>query len=74
MTIIDGIPRSLSELNSRPSRWCIRVPRENEYCVTIPPGVDFALIAGICICFDEAKNDDHGGASGSCSGCGGGGG
>ena len=32
MTINDGIPRSLSELNSRPSRWCIRVPRENEYC------------------------------------------
>ena len=31
MTINDGLPRSLSELNSRPSRWCIRVPRENEY-------------------------------------------
>ena len=33
MTINDGLPRSLSELNSRPSRWCIRVPRENEYSI-----------------------------------------
>lgn len=27
------------------------------YFVTVSPGVDLALIAAICICFDEAKND-----------------
>jgi hypothetical protein len=25
--------------------------------VTVAPGVDLALVAAICICFDEAKND-----------------
>ncbi|GFZ46578.1 hypothetical protein JCM24511_03798 [Saitozyma sp. JCM 24511] len=27
------------------------------YFVTVAPGVDLALIAAICICFDEAKNE-----------------
>lgn len=27
------------------------------YYVTCAPGVDLALIAAICICFDEAKNE-----------------
>ncbi|WVN85487.1 uncharacterized protein L203_100633 [Cryptococcus depauperatus CBS 7841] len=27
------------------------------YFVTVAPGVDLALIAAICICFDEVKND-----------------
>ena len=41
MTINDGLPRSLSELNSRPSRWCIRVPRENEYVlIDMPASVE----------------------------------
>lgn len=28
-----------------------------QYFVTVAPGVDLALVAAICICFDEAKND-----------------
>ncbi|ORY32262.1 tubby C-terminal-like domain-containing protein [Naematelia encephala] len=28
------------------------------YFVTVAPGVDLALIAAICICFDEAKNEN----------------
>lgn len=28
-----------------------------QYFVTVSPGVDLALIAAICIAFDEAKND-----------------
>ncbi|WVQ85740.1 hypothetical protein IAT38_007907 [Cryptococcus sp. DSM 104549] len=27
------------------------------YFVTVAPGVDLALVAAICICFDEAKNE-----------------
>ncbi|KAK8865575.1 hypothetical protein IAR55_000719 [Kwoniella newhampshirensis] len=29
------------------------------YFVTVAPGVDLALIAAICICFDEAKNEQN---------------
>ena len=30
-----------------------------QYFVTVAPGVDLALVAAICICFDEAKNDKN---------------
>lgn len=30
---------------------------QDTYIVTVPPGVDMALIAGLCICFDEKNND-----------------
>ena len=30
---------------------------DSQYFVTVAPGVDLALVAAICICFDEAKND-----------------
>lgn len=30
-----------------------------KYAVTVAPGVDLALIAAICICFDEAKNEKN---------------
>jgi uncharacterized protein YxjI len=29
-----------------------------QYYVTVAPGVDLALIAAVCICFDEIKHDD----------------
>jgi hypothetical protein len=28
-----------------------------QYFMTVAPGVDLALMAAICICFDEAKNE-----------------
>ncbi|WVR05557.1 hypothetical protein IAU60_002576 [Kwoniella sp. DSM 27419] len=30
-----------------------------KYAVTVAPGVDLALIAAVCICFDEAKNENN---------------
>ncbi|WWD05355.1 hypothetical protein V865_003428 [Kwoniella europaea PYCC6329] len=33
---------------------------QQTYFVTVAPGVDLALIAAICICFDEAKNENSG--------------
>ncbi|KAJ5358200.1 hypothetical protein N7541_005358 [Penicillium brevicompactum] len=30
---------------------------QDTYRVTVAPGVDMALIAGLCICFDEKNND-----------------
>ncbi|OQE28373.1 hypothetical protein PENSTE_c003G09566 [Penicillium steckii] len=30
---------------------------QDTYIVTVAPGVDMALIAGLCICFDEKNND-----------------
>ncbi|WVF71015.1 hypothetical protein IAT40_005811 [Kwoniella sp. CBS 6097] len=33
---------------------------QQTYFVTVAPGVDLALIAALCICFDEAKNEDNG--------------
>ncbi|KAL3488019.1 tubby C-terminal-like domain-containing protein [Aspergillus germanicus] len=30
---------------------------QDTYVVTVAPGVDTALIAGLCICFDEKNND-----------------
>ncbi|WRT66012.1 uncharacterized protein IL334_002963 [Kwoniella shivajii] len=32
---------------------------QQTYYVTVAPGVDLALIAAICICFDEAKNEGN---------------
>ncbi|WVW80493.1 hypothetical protein I302_102477 [Kwoniella bestiolae CBS 10118] len=32
---------------------------QQTYFVTVAPGVDLALIAAICICFDEAKNENN---------------
>ena len=29
-----------------------------QYFVTVAPGVDLSLMAAICICFDEAKNEN----------------
>ncbi|KIR67423.1 hypothetical protein I314_01839 [Cryptococcus bacillisporus CA1873] len=29
------------------------------YFVTVAPGVDLSLIAAVCICFDEAKNEEN---------------
>lgn len=29
------------------------------YFVTVAPGVDLALMAAVCICFDEAKNEKN---------------
>lgn len=31
------------------------IPRQ--YCLTVAPNVDISLMAAICICFDEIKND-----------------
>ena len=30
---------------------------QDTYNVTVAPGVDMALVAGLCICFDEKNND-----------------
>lgn len=30
-----------------------------QYFVTCAPGVDLSLMAAICICFDEAKNEHN---------------
>lgn len=30
---------------------------KDNYSVIVAPGVDMALIAGLCICFDEKNND-----------------
>ncbi|OCF42855.1 hypothetical protein I317_03332 [Kwoniella heveanensis CBS 569] len=34
---------------------------QQTYFVTVAPGVDLALIAALCICFDEAKNENNNG-------------
>jgi len=34
-------------------------PANDQYNVTIAPGVDASLIAAVCICFDEVENEDH---------------
>lgn len=31
-----------------------------QYCLTVAPNVDISLMAAICICFDEIKNDAGG--------------
>lgn len=28
-----------------------------QYCLTVAPNVDISLMAAICVCFDEIKND-----------------
>jgi len=33
------------------------------YAVVVAPGVDLALAAALCICFDEKNNDEHGGGN-----------
>jgi len=38
--------------------WKIVINTDNQYFVTVAPGVDLALMAAICICFDEAKNEN----------------
>lgn len=35
---------------------------QNEYGLTVAPGVDFALMAALCVCFDELNNEPSGGA------------
>lgn len=30
---------------------------QNEYGLTVAPGVDFALMAALCVCFDELNNE-----------------
>lgn len=30
-----------------------------QYFVMVAPGVDLALIAAVCICFDESKNENN---------------
>ena len=30
---------------------------QDSYRVIVAPGVDMALVAGLCICFDEKNND-----------------
>lgn len=30
-----------------------------QYFVTCAPGVDLSLMAAMCICFDEAKNENN---------------
>lgn len=32
---------------------------QDTYVVTVAPGADMALIAGLCICFDEKNNDQR---------------
>ena len=33
---------------------------QNEYGLTVAPGVDFALMAALCVCFDEFNNESSG--------------
>ncbi|KAG8162343.1 hypothetical protein KVR01_008108 [Diaporthe batatas] len=36
---------------------------QNEYSLTVAPGVDFALMAALCVCFDEFNNDSAAGGA-----------
>jgi uncharacterized protein YxjI len=36
---------------------------QNEYGLTVAPGVDFALMAALCVVFDEFNNETSGGGA-----------
>lgn len=60
--------RSATIVREDTDQWVARISRkrfnarhmffgQDTYVVTVALGVDMALIAGLCICFDEKNND-----------------